>query len=164
MRYRMYFHETTSVTQKCYDRTIRLRSVFPKPVEAWQFSIMTAPVPIQCHVRTSRHEKSTWRRIHQTQPWRGSCLVDIVSSGFLCSYSLHISPSHSFSLFLLLQPASSSAPCMPKTPGELASLVRISQTPRCFPHGGARAEDPRWRDKKERRTAKKRSVAPWTGW
>lgn len=49
-------------------------------------------------------------------------------------------------------------------PGELASLVRIFQTPRCFPHGDAKAEDPRWRD--ERRAVKKRSVALWSwmGW
>jgi len=69
---------------------------------------MTAPVPIQCHVRTSKqcHEKSTQRRIHQSQPWRGSCLVDNVSSGFLYSYpyilslflSFLFSPNLSFSL------------------------------------------------------------------
>lgn len=32
------------VSQRCYDKAISLHSVFPKPVEAWQFNITTAPV------------------------------------------------------------------------------------------------------------------------
>lgn len=101
--------------------------------EDWQFNIMTAPILIQCHVKTNHHEKSTRRWIHQSQPWRGSCLVDIVSSSFLCNYPyipfcLPLVPPLPLSLSLsLLQLASSSAPCMPKT---LVSRPRLSESSR----------------------------------
>lgn len=85
--------EIKSVTGMLEQYTTILYSIFPNSIlYIARFNIVTAPVPIQCHVRTSCHEGSTPRRIHRSQPWRGSCLADIVSSSFLYSTSI-LSPS-----------------------------------------------------------------------
>lgn len=87
--------------------------------------------------------------------------VDIVSSGLLCSYpythpsfrlscSLPVfSPSLPLSLFSVASTRVVFGALHAEDPSELASLVRISQTLRCFPRGGAKSEDSWWWDERK---------------
>lgn len=138
MRYRMYFHETTSVAQKCYDRTIRLHSVFPKPVRRLTIQHHDSTYP-----NTMPYENEPSREINAKVNPPVATLKRVMSRRHrVIGFSLQVSlypflcpscPSPTSLSFSFSSPARVVFGAMhAEDPGEPASLVRIFQTPRCF--------------------------------
>lgn len=119
------------VSRRCYDKAIPLHSVFPKPVQVWQFNFTTAPVSTK-----PREDEASWEINAKANPV--ATLKRVMSRRrrviefSLFSLSLTFSLSHQFAL--------SSAPCMPKKIAGLA-CQNLPDAAVCFPCRGAKAEE-----------------------